>query len=95
MWRKPDIISDAIWGIVNESTETFTNQLIDEEYLLSKGVTDFSKYQVVQGSEPPKLLDLLIESKCVINCIFLFKYIINEQDKEKCRKLFRYFKKKY
>ncbi len=59
MWRKPDIISDAIWEIVNESPETFTgNQLIDEDYLRSKGVTDFKKYQVVSGSEPPKLLDL-------------------------------------
>lgn len=59
MWRKPDIISDAIWGIINEPSETFTgNQLIDEEYLRTKGVTDFSKYQVVEGCEPPKLLDL-------------------------------------
>lgn len=59
MWRKPDIISDAIWEIVNESPETFSgNQLIDEDYLRTKGVTDFSKYQVVSGSEPPKLLDL-------------------------------------
>ena len=59
MWRKPEIISDAIWEIVNESSKTFTgNQLIDEDYLRTKGVTDFTKYQVVPGSEPPKLLDL-------------------------------------
>lgn len=59
MWRKPEIISDAIWEIVNEDPKTFTgNQLIDEDYLRSKGYNDFTKYQVVSGSEPPKLLDL-------------------------------------
>lgn len=59
MWRKPEIISDAIWAIVNEDPKEFTgNQLIDEEYLRTKGVSDFSKYQVVEGNEPPKLMDL-------------------------------------
>ena len=59
MWRKPEIIADAIWEIVNENPREFTgNQLIDEDYLRTKGVTDFSKYQVVSGSEPPKLMDL-------------------------------------
>ena len=59
MWRKPEIIADAIWEIINENPREFTgNQLIDEDYLRTKGVNDFSKYQVIQGSEPPKLMDL-------------------------------------
>ena len=59
MWRKPEIIADAVWEIINEDPTTFTgNQLIDEDYLVTKGVTDFSQYQVIAGSEPPKLLDI-------------------------------------
>ena len=59
MWRKADIIADAVINIVNEDPNKFTgNQLIDEDYLRSKGETDFSKYQCVPGYEPPKLTDV-------------------------------------
>ena len=59
MWRKPDIISDAILEILKEDPKEFTgNQLIDEGYLRTKGVEDFSKYQCVKGCEPPKLMDV-------------------------------------
>ena len=58
LWRKTDIIADAIWEMINESQDFTGNQLIDEEYLKTKGVSDFSKYQVVPGYEPPKLLEL-------------------------------------
>ena len=59
MWRKADIIADAIINIVNEDPNKFSgNQLIDEDYLRSKGETDFSKYQCVPGYEPPKLTDV-------------------------------------
>ena len=54
-----DIVADAIVEITNEDTGKFTgNQLIDEDYLRSKGVNDFSKYQTVSGCEPPKLIDI-------------------------------------
>ena len=59
MWRKADIIADAVINIVNEDPNKFTgNQLIDEDYLRSKGETDFSKYQCVPGHELPKLTDV-------------------------------------
>lgn len=55
MWRKPDIICDAIEYMLHEP-DTFTgNMLIDEEYLRDKGVTDFEKYRCVPDSEPPKI----------------------------------------
>jgi citronellol/citronellal dehydrogenase len=55
-WRKPDIISDAIMGIVSEDPNVHTgNQWIDEDYLRSKGETDFTKYQCVPGKEPVTL----------------------------------------
>jgi len=60
MWRKADIISDAVLEIVNEDPNKFSgHQLIDEEYLRTKGYTDFTKYQCVNGHEPPKLNKLL------------------------------------
>ena len=59
MWRKPDIIADAIVKIADEDPSKFYgHQLIDEDYLRSKGVNDFSKYQSVSGCEPPKLIDI-------------------------------------
>jgi len=59
LWRKPDIISDSILNMLKEDPLDFTgNQLIDEEYLRMKGVTNFDKYQCVPGEEPPKLIDL-------------------------------------
>ena len=57
-WRKTDIIVDSIDKMLEED-DTFTgNMLIDEDYLISKGVDDLSKYQCVEGFEPPKLNDL-------------------------------------
>jgi citronellol/citronellal dehydrogenase len=55
MWRKPEIICDAIEYMLQEP-DTFTgNMLIDEDYLRSKGETDFKKYRCVADSEPPKI----------------------------------------
>lgn len=55
MWRKPDIICDAIEHMLMED-ETFTgNMLIDEDYLRTKGVENFDKYRCVPDSEPPKI----------------------------------------
>lgn len=59
MWRKTDIMVDAVLEIVKEDANTFTgNQLFDEVYLKEKGYTDFTKYQCVSGYEPPKLMEL-------------------------------------
>lgn len=58
-WRKATILSDAILGIASEDPNEFTNNmLLDEPYLRSKGVTDFSKYQCVPGKEPPTIADI-------------------------------------
>ena len=56
LWRKADVLTDAIVSIASEDPSTFTgHMLLDEPYLRSKGVTDFDKYQCVPGHEPPKL----------------------------------------
>lgn len=55
-WRKPEIIADSIHNILEEDSNLFTgNTLIDESYLQSKGVRDFSVYNCVEGSNPPLL----------------------------------------
>ena len=59
IWRKAQILSDAVLQIVNENPNTFTgNMLIDEDFLRSKGVTDFSIYRCDPNSEPPAIDDL-------------------------------------
>ncbi|VVU95682.1 short chain dehydrogenase [seawater metagenome] len=58
-WRKPDILVDCVLNILKQDPNKFSgNQLIDEEFLKYLGETDFSKYQCVPGSEPPKMADI-------------------------------------
>lgn len=55
-WRKATIVSDCVVRMVSESPQQLSGQaLIDEEYLRSRGVSDFSQYQCVAGVEPPKV----------------------------------------
>ena len=59
-WRRPDIISDAIIYMLKEDSYKFTgNQLIDEDYLKSKGIKNFSKYNCIPDSKPVDLYSLL------------------------------------
>lgn len=59
MWRNTNIIVDSVLEILKEDKNTFTgHQLIDEMYLRSKGVEDFTKYQCIRGHEPPRLTDI-------------------------------------
>ena len=59
LWRKADVLTDAIVSIASEDPSTFTgHMLLDEPYLRSKGVTDFDKYQCVPGHEPPNINDV-------------------------------------
>lgn len=54
-WRKASILSDCVLNIVQEPASALNGcALIDEDYLQSRGVTDFSKYQCVSGAEPKK-----------------------------------------
>lgn len=56
--RKNDIIVDCVEKIINEPCEFTNNFLVDEHYLMSKGITDFSIYQSVDGHEPPLLMTI-------------------------------------
>lgn len=53
MWRKADILADAVHAIVSHEPGTYTGQaLLDEDILREAGVTDFDKYACVPGSTP-------------------------------------------
>lgn len=56
MWRKPDILVDCVLRLARkDSTEVTGQALLDEDFLRAEGVTDFSRYACVPGSQPPRL----------------------------------------
>jgi citronellol/citronellal dehydrogenase len=52
MSRKPEIIADAAFYILQKpSTECTGNCFIDEEVLAQEGITDLDKYAIVPGGK--------------------------------------------
>lgn len=50
--RKPDILADAAYCILSKSPSEFTgNFVIDEELLISEGITDMEQYAEVPGEQ--------------------------------------------
>lgn len=59
--RKPEILSDSAYIILNRpSTECTGNFFIDDELLASEGITDLDKYAVVPGTTD-FLLDFFLD----------------------------------
>ncbi|MBI2897432.1 MAG: SDR family oxidoreductase [Deltaproteobacteria bacterium] len=55
MWRKADILADATVEIVASSPDELTGQaLLDEDFLRSRGWTDFTRYRCDPEHEPPR-----------------------------------------
>ena len=56
MWRKPDILVDCVHRLVQKSAAEVTGRaLLDEDFLRSEGVTDFSPYACVPGATPTRI----------------------------------------
>jgi citronellol/citronellal dehydrogenase len=56
MWRKPDILVDCVLRLIQKEPGQITGQaLLDEDFLRAEGVTDFSGYACVPGTQPPRL----------------------------------------
>lgn len=56
LWRKPDILVDCVLRLVQKEPAALTGQaLLDEDFLRAAGVTDFSGYACVPGTNPPRL----------------------------------------
>ncbi|EME87695.1 uncharacterized protein MYCFIDRAFT_27259 [Pseudocercospora fijiensis CIRAD86] len=58
--RKPEIFSDAILAIINAPAQDVNGKtLLDEDFLREhEGVTDFSKYALVPGSTPRRIMPM-------------------------------------
>lgn len=55
-WRKPDVMVDAMLGMLQKEPRSFSgNVLLDEDFLRSEGVTDFGKYACVPGTNPARI----------------------------------------
>jgi NAD(P)-dependent dehydrogenase (short-subunit alcohol dehydrogenase family) len=55
--RKPTIYSDAILAMLRSDVQEVNGCLeLDEGFLRKKGVSDFSKYSVVQGATPRRIM---------------------------------------
>jgi len=56
--RKPTIYSDAILAMLRAPAKTVNGSLeLDEDFLRDyEGVTDFSKYSVVEGAVPRRIM---------------------------------------
>lgn len=56
--RKPSIFSDAILAMIQAPTNVVNGLLdLDEDFLRNHaGVTDFSKYSLVEGSKPRRIM---------------------------------------
>ncbi|CAG9996917.1 unnamed protein product [Clonostachys byssicola] len=55
--RKPTIFSDAILEMLRAPANEINGSLeVDEDFLRTRGVNDFSKYSVVPGSTPRRML---------------------------------------
>ncbi|MBM3846403.1 MAG: NAD(P)-dependent oxidoreductase [Verrucomicrobia bacterium] len=51
--RRPGIMGDAAHAVLTKPSREFTGRfLIDEDFLRTEGVTDFSSYLIVAGAEP-------------------------------------------
>jgi citronellol/citronellal dehydrogenase len=52
-WRKPDILVDCVLRLAKKEPSEITGQaLLDEDFLRAEGVTDFSGYACVPGTQP-------------------------------------------
>jgi citronellol/citronellal dehydrogenase len=57
MWRKADIMADATLAIVTKSPGSLTGKaLLDEDFLRTEGVSDFTKYRCDPDHEPPRMM---------------------------------------
>jgi len=57
MWRKASIISDASLLVCTDDPKNVNGkELIDEDYMKTRGVKDFTKYRCVPSIEPPRLV---------------------------------------
>ena len=87
--RKPTIYSDAILAMLRSPTEEVNGYLeLDEDFLRKKGVQDFGKYSVVQGTSPRRIMPAEFPDLTV-------KEQDDEGKRERCRGVLKMSKKRF
>ncbi len=57
MWRKPEVVADAVLAWMDLPLEEATGKAwLDEETLAAKGVTDLAPYNCVEGGQPFRIV---------------------------------------
>jgi citronellol/citronellal dehydrogenase len=63
-WRKADIVADSVAAMLAEDSSSFNGRaVIDEEYLRTRGVSDFRKYRCVPDYEPVKVWPVPVDGE--------------------------------
>ena len=55
LWRKADIVADAVWEILQHPERSNGRAVLDEDFLREVGYTDFDQYLCVEGGQPLEL----------------------------------------
>lgn len=67
LWRKADILADAVWEILQHPECSNGRALIDEEFLREVGYTDFDHYACVEGSKPiPLSMEVMAAARSIM-----------------------------
>jgi citronellol/citronellal dehydrogenase len=68
MWRKADILADAVLCLLSQDPKTCTGKAwLDEELLRTYGVEDFTQYRYNPVVEPPTMRELAGKDKKIFN----------------------------
>ena len=67
LWRKADIVADAVWEILQHPELSNGRALIDEDFLREVGYTDFERYACVEGKDPlPLSADVMAAARAIM-----------------------------
>jgi citronellol/citronellal dehydrogenase len=67
MWRKPDILVDATLEVVTTAPDALSGEaLLDEDFLRTRGWTDFTKYRCDPEHEPPRVMPSDLPSRGLV-----------------------------
>jgi len=62
IWRKASILADSCVMIAKEDPNKLTGQaLIDEDYMRTRGISDFVKYRCHPDHEPPRIANFKVD----------------------------------
>lgn len=68
LWRKADIVADALWEILQHPEQSNGRALIDEDFLREVGYSDFGRYACVEGTDPlPLSAEVMAAARAIMS----------------------------